>query len=60
MKNALAFLAIVIIGGGITAGIDILLGINFKDVGDVAHVIHKVTYIVWGGILLAVMDKMFQ
>ena len=41
-------LMILTLGGLITAGIDYLLGVSFKESSLVTQVIHKVTYMAWG------------
>ena len=44
MKTALAFIG----GAVIVTGIDIALGIDFKNVNAVAELIHKTSYMFWG------------
>lgn len=51
MNKTTTIIVILILGALATAGIDALLNINIhKDVGSFFAIIHKVTYMAWGGI----------
>lgn len=57
MKKAIIIVAALVIGAIITAGVDALLGINlYKDVGTVFSIIHNITYMAWGGIIIALAE----
>ena len=48
LKIALAM----VLGAVITAMIDQLIGVSFKDYNPMVHVAHKVTYMLWGVIIV--------
>ncbi|HLB32378.1 MAG TPA: hypothetical protein VJL27_02380 [Patescibacteria group bacterium] len=52
-KLLMPFVAL-LLGAGVTTGIYSLLGISFKEVGELAGSIHMFAYMVWGGVLLGV------
>ena len=51
-KKLFINLGVLILGAVITATIDYLIGISFKDVGVVARITHTVIYMVWGGAIV--------
>lgn len=55
-KKLIGYLGILILGSVITMAIDYLIGISFKDVSAVASITHKLTYMLWGGVILG-MNK---
>ena len=51
MKKLFAYSGVLVFGAIITATIDALIGVDFTKIGWL-QIIHKVTYMAWGGILL--------
>ena len=54
-RKTLVYFGLLILGTVITVTIDYLIGVSFKDVGLMAHITHKVTYMVWGGAIFSVV-----
>ncbi len=54
MKKLLACFGVLVIGAVISALIDNLIGVNFTDIDIVPHIVHKVTYMVWGGVVIGI------
>ncbi len=52
IQKFLIFVVAVFLGAVIVMSIDDFLGISFTDVGQVAHTVHKLTYLIWGAVLL--------
>jgi len=48
--NTIIGILILVLGATIASFIDQLLGISFKEVGNLASFIHKVIYMAWGAI----------
>lgn len=59
MGKIVFFALIVVVGGGITAGIDVILGIQFETIGLVQEIIHKATYMIWGLISVDTLRWLF-
>lgn len=49
------FVGLFLLGSVITAIVDGLIGVSFKEVGSLIAITHKVTYMVWGGILMGLI-----
>lgn len=48
---------VVAVGAVVTAGIDMLLGMDFSGVGALAAIGHKVAYLAWGGALAGALSS---
>jgi len=51
-KKLFIYMGVLILGSVITVAIDHLVGVSFQDVGMLAQITHKVTYMLWGGAIL--------
>jgi len=49
-KKVLVFVGVLIFGTVVTAVIDGLLGISFKDVSPTVAITHRVMYTAWGAV----------
>ena len=52
--KVLVCLGVLLLGSAVGVAIDHLVGVSFKDVGAAAQLIHKVTCMLWGGVLLGI------
>jgi hypothetical protein len=48
MKRKLVFVLLFFLGSAITAIVDSLSGVSFKEVGVIVNIMHKVMYMAWG------------
>lgn len=51
-RKIFVVIGVVIIGAFISALINKLIGVSFKDVGIIPQAVHTMIYMTWGGILL--------
>ena len=51
MQKVMVLFALCILGSVIGVAIDQVLGVSFKDTSMVVQIAHKVTYIIWGGLI---------
>ena len=56
VKRIFIYACIVIIGSVISTTIDYIVGISFQDVGILAQITHKVTYMLWGAVILGMSE----
>lgn len=50
-------LLVPLLGSVIVVAIDHLIGVSFKDVGIVAEIIHKATYMAWGAAFVGIIRQ---
>jgi len=59
MKKYVVFFGILVLGAFIMIVVDDLLGTTLNDVSFAARTTHNVAHILWGGIMMGAINKMF-
>ena len=58
MKKLVITICLLLIGGGITALVDDLIGLKFDEVGGFVQLVHKFIYMFLGGVVGLIMGRL--